>query len=378
MFSTRSLALLLIAAMLLAGCNMPDDNEVSEADAILTAAAQTVQAQMGATATETQIPSETPVTPSPMPSSTSTLAATSTVSSQQQQQQSSCDLVTANASTIDVTIPDDTVFDPGDTFTKTWKLTNAGTCTWTSDYEIVFSSGDAMDGPAAKQLTAGTVPPGGSVEISVDLTAPSTAGTYQGFWKLRNADGVVFGFANNGAFWVKIKVGSSDVTAEAGQNTVTLNPTNSGSVRSSGATNANPYVGDTTDDLGSQAFLKFDISSIPSNATIDSVEINFGNYTLAGDPFGELGCLRAYHGSWFPLDAGDYVSDLGALLRYCSSGDLSATFYSEDVREAIENALGDSSFELRLHFNETESNNDGIADQVRFGAVSITVSYTVP
>lgn len=377
MYRYRLMTLLLIFSFILGGCNYPEADKVSEADAILTAAAQTVQAQMGATATQTETPSATLITPSSSPSSTSTLPATSTIMPQQQEQ-SSCDVLTANSSTIDVTVPDGTIFAPGETFTKTWKLTNAGTCTWNSDYEIVYSSGEPMNGPAAKQLTTGSVPPGSSVNISVDLTAPSDEGTYQGFWKLRNSNGVVFGFANNSAFWVKIRVDNSSGTATAGQKTITLTPTDKGSVRSNGATNANPYAGDTGDNLGSQAFLKFDISSLPSDASIDSAEVNFGNYTLVGDPFGEIGCLRAYPGTWFPLDSGDYVSGGSYVLSYCSTGDLGSAFLSEDVRAAIEDALGESSLELRLQFYEDDSNDDDVVDQVRFGAVSIILTYTLP
>ena len=38
----------------------------------------------------------------------------------------------------DVTVPDGTQFAPGEVFTKTWRLKNIGTCTWTPDYDIAF------------------------------------------------------------------------------------------------------------------------------------------------------------------------------------------------------------------------------------------------
>ena len=37
----------------------------------------------------------------------------------------------------DVTVPDGTKYDPGATFTKTWRLRNVGTCTWTTAYTMV-------------------------------------------------------------------------------------------------------------------------------------------------------------------------------------------------------------------------------------------------
>src|SRR5258706_10212245 len=52
----------------------------------------------------------------------------------------------------DVTIPDGTIFAPGAQFTKTWRLQNIGTCTWTSSYTLVFSSGDSISGPATANV----------------------------------------------------------------------------------------------------------------------------------------------------------------------------------------------------------------------------------
>jgi hypothetical protein len=108
----------------------------------------------------------------------------------------------------DVTIPDNWETTPSDHFTKTWRLQNAGSCTWTSGYSLVFDHGDQMSAPAAQQLTPGTVAPGGTIDVSVNLVSPNIAGTYQGYFKLRASDSSIFGIGNdaNTAFWVKIKV----------------------------------------------------------------------------------------------------------------------------------------------------------------------------
>jgi hypothetical protein len=108
----------------------------------------------------------------------------------------------------DVTIPDDWETGPSDHFTKTWRLKNIGSCTWTSGYSLVFDHGDQMGAPASQQLTAGTVAPGGTIDVSVDLLSPAAPGTYQGFFKLRASDSSIFGIGADadGAFWVKIKV----------------------------------------------------------------------------------------------------------------------------------------------------------------------------
>jgi hypothetical protein len=108
----------------------------------------------------------------------------------------------------DVTVPDGTDFAPGATFEKTWRLENTGACTWDSSYSLVFVDGDAMGGPAASALTAGTVPPGGEIDVTVQLTAPESPGSYRGNWKLRNPAGVLFGLGSDGdrEFWVEIDV----------------------------------------------------------------------------------------------------------------------------------------------------------------------------
>lgn len=106
----------------------------------------------------------------------------------------------------DVNYPDGTELGLSDSFTKTWRLKNIGSCTWTSGYSLVFDHGDQMGAPAAQQLTAGTVAPGGTIDVSVNLKTPNVAGTYQGFFKLRSSDSAVFGIGTdaNTAFWVKV------------------------------------------------------------------------------------------------------------------------------------------------------------------------------
>ncbi len=49
----------------------------------------------------------------------------------------------------DVSVPDGTEIAAGAKFTKTWRLVNSGTCTWTTAYDLVFVDGSAMGAPAA-------------------------------------------------------------------------------------------------------------------------------------------------------------------------------------------------------------------------------------
>lgn len=107
------------------------------------------------------------------------------------------------ASLVSETIPDGTTFGTDEAFTKKWVIKNEGSCTWNSSYEWVFSAGENMSGPASKALTNGTVAPGQTVEVSLNLTSPSNMGTYRGTYQIRNGSGQIF--TTNG-FWVEIEV----------------------------------------------------------------------------------------------------------------------------------------------------------------------------
>lgn len=112
----------------------------------------------------------------------------------------------------DVSVLDGTTFPPGEAFLKEWQVRNVGSCTWTTDYELVFVGGNRLGASAAIPL-AETVRPGESVELGAYMFAPQTPGTYRGFWMLRNEQGERFGVGNNAndSFRVEITV-VGDVT----------------------------------------------------------------------------------------------------------------------------------------------------------------------
>lgn len=96
------------------------------------------------------------------------------------------------ATFVSETIPDGTTFSTGESFTKSWTLRNDGYCDWNTDYHISYKSGDQMSGPGTQDITTET-DPGESITISVDLVAPSSAGTYTGYWQFKTDDGVAIG-----------------------------------------------------------------------------------------------------------------------------------------------------------------------------------------
>jgi hypothetical protein len=112
----------------------------------------------------------------------------------------------------DITYPDGSVVAPGSTFIKTWRLKNVGSCGWGNTYALVFASGSQLGGPSSASVPVG-VKPGETVDLSVTLTAPATAGDYTGYWQLKAPDGATFGTTSKSTpFWVKIKVGSTTMS----------------------------------------------------------------------------------------------------------------------------------------------------------------------
>ncbi len=213
---TRLWIFTLLLSLLLTSCNLPKSGDQGsvERDNINTSVAQTVtaNAMQEEVGDETQVPTSTstPATPSgPTEAPTQIPTGTETPEPTDTLEPTDTPLPCNRARFVkDVTVPDGMDFLMGDTFTKTWRLKNTGSCTWNSDYDIVFIDGDQMGAPDSVPITSGTVEPGEMVDVSVDLTAPSTPGTFRGNWKLRDSDGVIFGIENSslGKFWVEIEI----------------------------------------------------------------------------------------------------------------------------------------------------------------------------
>ncbi len=106
-------------------------------------------------------------------------------------------------------VPDGTIMQPGDTFWKTWRLKNNGTCTWNSSYKIVFYSGDLMSGLPEYQFPD-VVRPGEETDITLQLKAPASNGNFTSRWKLQSEWGGQFGVGEyDTPFWVKVNVNDS-------------------------------------------------------------------------------------------------------------------------------------------------------------------------
>jgi hypothetical protein len=154
---------------------------------VYTAVAMTLMAQPSVvTPTMTLLPT---VTPTIWPSPTS-MPSTPTAQSVSMSYSTANDCYNA-AYVSDITIPDGTILAPGESFIKTWKFQNTGSCDWDEGFVLAFETGEDMEG---EDTTIGEAIVTGEMDsLSVSLMAPETEGSYTGYWRLSTASGDVFG-----------------------------------------------------------------------------------------------------------------------------------------------------------------------------------------
>ncbi|MBQ6342939.1 MAG: hypothetical protein IJI41_07450 [Anaerolineaceae bacterium] len=98
----------------------------------------------------------------------------------------------------DITVPDGMVITPKTNFTKSWYITNSGTCTWNSKYKLVYTSGDQIGMSKSFDILAPNhfIQPGESLVVSANLSAPDhyqINNTFTSYWAIESDRGEVFG-----------------------------------------------------------------------------------------------------------------------------------------------------------------------------------------
>lgn len=361
MKKTTATLLTALIILVLTGCNMPrSSSQSAEQTAIIeTSVAETVAADSGNTpqptsgvpaeATQTQPTegeatpqaSDTPIPNSPTPSDTPI----------------PCNQASFIA---DVTIPDGTAFEPGEVFTKTWSLKNIGSCAWTSGYDIVFSGGDAMSAPSSVQITSGSINPGQTVQVSVELTAPDTAGTYRGNWQLRDPSDIIFGIVNSasGYFWVEIEVIAPTDTPEPESGTLHLSSYSK--TVSVGGMSSDTRLGIAPNGDALRAFLDFDLSDLADFK--DSSTIQFASLDVSD--FSGNSCFEFLH----PLKAGqidfgttvDYPLDFNqtpsaSIFAVPSGAEISSPINITSILQDFVDDQGAGHFQIRMELEHDDS-----------------------
>lgn len=201
-----NLSILTLTVFLASSCGNSD----ADAEKIATAVAMTVAAKDTALAQSSATPTATVAAQTPTPGTTftpTTNAPTFSPPTAPGPIGSGDPCLMANL--IGETIPDGTIMQPGETFWKTWRLKNNGTCTWNSSYKIIFMSGDLMDGKLVYQFPD-IVGPGDTAEITLLLRAPSSNGNFSSYWKLQSEWGGQFGVGQyDQPFYVQVNVNDS-------------------------------------------------------------------------------------------------------------------------------------------------------------------------
>lgn len=213
-----SMVVVLVLSMTLTACNLfqriggaptPDPAQVATMAAATVSARFTQMAfdavvaelTQQAIMTNTPLPTATPaITNTPVPPTATPIPPTPTAVP-----------IPCNAASFitDVTVKDWSTLYASESFVKTWQIKNVGSCSWTKDYKIFFFGGNQMEAGSAIAFPS-VVNPGDSVNLSISMVAPSSAGDFSGSWMLKAANGVVFGVGStyNVPLTVNIKVAS--------------------------------------------------------------------------------------------------------------------------------------------------------------------------
>ena len=107
----------------------------------------------------------------------------------------------------------------GKTFTKTWRIKNIGTCTWTSEVYLKWITTTVIENgveikevaqlfgqKSAIPVVVDDVPPGGHLDIAIEFEVPNVTSitTFKVYWMLGSPAGV-FGI-DGGSIWFIIRV----------------------------------------------------------------------------------------------------------------------------------------------------------------------------
>ena len=98
-----------------------------------------------------------------------------------------------------------TEFKPNVPFAKVWLVKNTGSCTWSSAYKLTLINGDRMGAPT-ELILEHDVPPGETIDIRVNLLAPTKPSTYENSWMLQDENGNTFGVGTSGNEPLRVQI----------------------------------------------------------------------------------------------------------------------------------------------------------------------------
>jgi len=218
--TTLIATLLIILGLLLSACGGGDDGTIPTLNVgvIQTLAVATFSSGLTQTALFAP-PSAAPTTTTPLPTfpSPTLVNVTPFATGSGLNPITACNRLSYVA---DVSIPDNAPMTPGQTFTKTWKVRNTGSCAWDAGFKFAFVSGDAMSG--ATYTLAQSVPANTQIDISIEMIAPNKTGAVRGNWRMSTTAGAFFG----DELYVLIMIGGT--TGTVATSGITSTPTSTG------------------------------------------------------------------------------------------------------------------------------------------------------
>ena len=126
-----------------------------------------------------------------------------------------------------------------------------------------------------------------------------------------------------------------------------------------------------------QAFMSFDISMIPTGATIQEAFIDISKYDVWGVPFGGLGGLGIFHHQYDKLDKEDYVGTFTGINMMTSYSPPYIPYSSNLLNKAIQEQVdsGSPRFQIRIQFENPifyHSQSDYLSFYPGTGKLTIT------
>lgn len=194
-----SIIRIMLIALVLSSC----DGQAPQGTPTLSVVVTLPAAATSVPATDTPISAEASATASP--EVTATPAAT--------RPPNAPDCTNSASFVADITIPDNTEIVGGETFTKTWRIMNTGTCIWAPDYTLTHYSEEVMNAPAV--VTLPLTYPGQTADISVELTAPNSIGVHRANFVIKNPTGLIMKINEDSRLWLIINVKTTSAATAA-------------------------------------------------------------------------------------------------------------------------------------------------------------------
>ncbi|MBN1122059.1 MAG: hypothetical protein JXJ17_13345 [Anaerolineae bacterium] len=278
----------------------------------------------------------------------------------------------------DVTIPDDTEIAPGATFVKTWRIKNSGCQNWPGSAIMVFDHGDRMGSPDWVAIPAANV--GMNADVSVNLTAPTTPGTYQGYFQCQSPDGIRFC-----QVYVQIVVpeptptptNTPEPTEEAEPESMTIPVTynnRTGDISTGGCDHSRIRAGIAGAGNAIRGLAAFDLDDL-EDTEIVSASLLLNDYDDDDDPFDKIAPLRVEQVEVANSCGPDAMAsgDVGDIADIATEGGLSSPV---DVTDEVADLIDDSErwFQIRLSFREDDEGSAS-ASMVEWDSISLVVEY---